>query len=385
MIDNEFETLVAIRRDLHAHPELRYQETRTAGVVAKRLAELGFEVRTGVAGTGVVGLMTGRAGPGPTVLLRADMDALPIQEATDLPFASTHPGVMHACGHDAHVAMGLGAAARLARTRDAWRGTVKAVFQPAEEGGRGALRMIEAGVLESPRVDAAFGLHVWNDLAVGTVSVTPGPVMASVDEFAITITGQGGHAARPHQAVDPIVCAAHVITALQTIASRNASPFENLVVSVTQLDGGTAFNIIPEEVELRGTVRTFGGAVFDLAPKRISELAQGVASAMGCSAKVRYDRQSPAVINHGGMADLVKAEAEAAFGAERVSSGLRSMGGEDFAFFLQHVPGCFAFIGTRNPAKGIDTPLHSPRFLLDEDCMPVGVELLERAARRTLA
>jgi amidohydrolase len=379
----ERDELVALRRDLHRHPELRYQEHRTAGICAERLAQYGFRVRTKVGGSGVVGVLEG-AGPGQTVLLRADMDALPVEEATGHDFRSTRPGVMHACGHDAHVAIGLGVARRLAASRDTWRGTVKYVFQPAEEGGCGALRMIEQGVLEEPPVDAAFGLHVWNDLEVGTVAVSDGPVMASVDEFHIRIVGQGGHAARPHQAVDPIVCAAHVITAIQTIVSRNASPFENLVVSVTQLDGGTGFNVIPEAVELHGTVRTFGGRVYDQAPERLTTIAKGVAEALGCTATVRYERQSPPLINSPEMTTVLRRAAEAVIGPARLRDGLRTMGGEDFAFFAERVPAAFAFLGIRNEARGITAPLHSPRFDLDEGALLVGVAMLERAAREVL-
>lgn len=371
------------RRDIHAHPELRYEERRTAGLAAARLATLGYEVRTGVAGTGVVGLLRG-AGPGPTVMIRSDMDALPIQEETDLPYRSTRPGVMHACGHDAHTAIGLGVARRLAARRD-WRGAVKMVFQPAEEGGVGARRMIEEGVLEDPAVDCAYALHVWNDLDTGTASVSPGPVMASVDEFAIMIRGRGGHAGRPHQSQDPVVCAAHVITALQTIASRNASPLENVVVSVTTMAGGSAFNVIPDRVELRGTVRTFGGVAYDLVPRRLEEIARGVAQALGCEASVNYERQSPVVTNDGVHAVHVRDQIVAVLGKAGMVPDLRSMGGEDFGCFLERVPGCLFFLGVRNRAKGIDAPLHSPRFQLDEDALPLGVEILERVARGALA
>jgi amidohydrolase len=379
----EQDELVAMRRDLHRHPELRYEEFRTSAIAARRLADLGYAVTSGIAGTGVVGILEG-AGPGPCVLLRADMDALPVQEANTHEYRSTRPGVMHACGHDAHVAIGLGTARRMAATRDAWRGTIKYVFQPAEEGGMGAKKMIEAGLLESPRVDAAFGLHVWNDIPCGALSVSEGPVMASVDEFFITIRGQGGHAARPHQAIDPVVCAAHLITALQTIVSRTASPFENLVISVTQLDGGTSFNVIPETVELRGTVRTFGGRVFDQAPERLTAIARGVALALGCEAEVRYERQSPPLVNDRAMTEQMRVAADDIFGAANVSSGLRTMGGEDFAFIAERIPSCFAFLGIRNEAKGIATALHSPRFDLDEDALLPGVALLERVTRRYL-
>lgn len=380
--------MIAIRRDLHAHPELRYQETRTAGIAAERLRGLGYEVRTGVARTGVVGLLNGNGsgkGAGRTVLLRADMDALPITEANSFPYRSQHPGVMHACGHDAHVAIGLTCARRLAATRDAWHGTVKYVFQPAEEGGCGALEMIEEGVLESPQVNAAFGIHVWNDLKVGEIAVGAGPVMASVDEFTVTIRGRGGHAAMPHQASDPIVCAAQVVTALQSLVSRGTDPFEQLVVSVTAIQAGDAFNVIPEEATLRGTVRSMGGSLFDEIPGRFRDLVRGVAAALGCEAKMVYQRQTPPLVNDAAVTEMVRAAAAEVVGAAKVRDAARTMGGEDFAFFAQRVPSCFAFVGSRNSAKGADAPHHSPRFTIDEDAMPVGVELTERVARALLA
>lgn len=318
------------------------------------------------------------------MLLRADMDALPIEEGTGLPYSSKRSGVMHACGHDAHVAIAIGTARRLAARRD-WRGAVKLMFQPAEEGGVGAARMIEEGVLEAPRVDCAYALHVWNDLDVGTASVSPGPVMASVDEFSMTIRGAGGHAGRPHQAADPIVCAAHVITAIQTITSRNTSPFEQVVVSVTTLSGGTAFNVIPDQLDLRGTVRTFGGTAYELVPRRLEAIARGVATAMGCEAAVRYERQSPPVVNHPDHAALVRHAIVSVLGEAGAVDGLRSMGGEDFSCVLERVPGCLFFLGVRNRARGIDAPLHSPRFMLDEDAIPHGVAIMELAARSALA
>ncbi len=379
----EFEQLVATRRDLHRHPELKYEEHRTAGIVAARLGELGYRVTTGVGGTGVVGLLEG-AGSGPTVLLRADMDALPIEEATGHDFRSTTRGVMHACGHDAHVAIGLGVARRLAAAKDRWRGAVKYVFQPAEEGGCGALRMIERGVLEGPAVDAAFGLHVWSDLPAGHVAVRAGPVMASVDEFHVVIRGRGGHAAMPHLARDPVVAAAQVIAALQTMASRGTDPFEQLVVTVTQVHSGTGFNVIPETAELHGTVRTFGGRAFEQAPERLTAITRGVAGALGCETDVRYERLNPVLVNDAGATEVMRAAAAEVAGAPNVSGDQRTMGGEDFAFIARRVPACYAFLGIRNEAKGFVHGLHSPRFDLDEDALLTGVALLERAARRFL-
>jgi amidohydrolase len=383
----EFADLVAVRRDLHAHPELRYQEHRTAGIAAERLRALGFEVKTAVASTGVVGVLRGsaRSSPSRTLLLRADMDALPVQEANDTPYRSTVPGVMHACGHDGHVAIGLGVARRLSESRTSWPGAVKYVFQPAEEGGCGAKRMIEEGALEDPIVDAAFGLHLWNDLPVGTVAAASGPVMAAVDEFTVTVRGRGGHAAYPHQARDPVLCAAHLVTALQSLVSRGADPFLPLVVSVTAVRAGEAFNVIPEEAELRGTVRTMNERLFAEVPSRFAELATSVAAAMGCEARIAYERQSPPLVNQQALSELVREAAAHVVGKGNVRDDVRSMGGEDFAFFAQRVPACFAFVGSRNGAKGLDAPHHSPRFDFDEEALMAGVELTERVARTFLA
>lgn len=381
---SELAELVAIRRDLHQHPELAYQEHRTAGIASAGLRALGYQVTEGVAVTGVVGLLEGGT-PGRTLLLRADMDALPIEEASDVPYRSRAPGVMHACGHDGHVAIGLGAAKRLSLARARLAGTVKYVFQPAEEGGCGARRLIEAGVLESPKVDAAFGLHLWNDLPTGTIAVTPGACMASVDEFRVTLRGKGGHAAAPHQTVDPIVCAAQVVSALQSLTSRGVNPFDPLVVSVTAIHAGQAFNVIPETAELRGTVRSMGGRVWTEIPERFRALVTGVAGALGCTADLAYDRQSPTVMNDPDLVTLVTAAAADVVGADRVLDDVRSMGGEDFAFFGQRVPACFAFVGSRNPDKGADAAHHHPRFDIDEDALLIGVELAERVARRFLS
>ena len=381
---DELAELIAVRRDLHQHPELRYEERRTAGIAATRLKSLGYRVREGVATTGVVGVLEGGR-PGRTLLLRTDMDALPIQEAGTAAYASRVPGVMHACGHDGHVAIALGTARRLAAQRGALAGTVKYVFQPAEEGGCGAKKMIEDGVMDAPAVDAAFGIHLWNDLPTGTIAVTPGACMASADEFEIVIKGRGGHAALPHQAVDPIVAAAHVVSALQSLTSRGVDPFAQLVVSVTQFSAGHAFNVIPETATLRGTVRTMGGSMWDEIPDRFGALVDSVARGFGCTARIDYQRQSPPLVNDVRMAALVRDAAASVVGDARVMDDVRTMGGEDFAFFAQRVPACFAFVGSRNSAKGADAPHHSPLFDIDEDALLIGVELAERVAHSYLA
>jgi len=384
----EFAELVATRRDLHAHPELAFAEHRTAALVAERLGGLGYAVKTGVGRTGVVGTLRG-AGPGTgrgerTVLLRADMDALPIQEANEVAYRSTAPGVMHACGHDAHVAISLAVARRLAAARSAWQGTVKFAFQPAEESGTGAETMIADGVLEAPAVDAAFGLHVINTIPIGTIAATSGAIMGSVDDFTIRIRGKGGHAAMPQDTADPILAAAHVVTALQSLVSRTADPFDHLVVSVTRISAGTASNVIPEEAVLSGTVRSMGGRLHAEMPDRLTAVANSVAGGLGCAATVDYVRYTPTTVNDEAMTALVARVAAGIVGPRNVLAGARMLGGEDFAFFLQRVPGCFAWVGSRNTVKGYDAPHHSPRFDIDEEAMLIGVELLERVTREYL-
>ena len=377
----EYAELVATRRDLHAHPELAFQERRTSTLVAERLRALGYTVKTGVGRTGVVGLMRGGATVSRSerkVLLRADMDALPIQEVNQVPYHSTVPGVMHACGHDAHVAIGLGVAKRLAAERSEWRGTVKFVFQPAEESGKGAQAMIDDGALDSPTADAAFGLHLISHLPVGTIAATAGAIMGSVDNWVVRIRGRGGHAAMPQDAVDPVLAAAHVVTAVQSLVSRGADPFDHLVVSVTRVTAGTTSNVIPEEAELEGTIRTMGGPLYAEAPDRFGALVKSVAAAFGCTAAIEYARQTPPVVNDEAMTALVAGAARQIVGEKNVTARERMLGGEDFAFFLQRVPGCFAWVGCGNAEKGCDAPHHSPRFDIDEEAMVIGVDLLER-------
>ena len=382
--DTDVREMVEVRRDLHAHPETAFEELRTSALVAERLRALGLDVRTGVGRTGVVATVAG-ARPGKTVLLRADMDALPIHEDNAVPYRSTHDGRMHACGHDCHTSILLQLAKRLTRSRDELAGQVRLCFQPAEEQGGGALAMIQDGVLESPRPDAAFGLHVWQDLDLGKIGVTPGPFMASVDEFAITLRGRGAHAAMPHLGIDPVLAAAHVITALQSIASRSTNPFLEVVVSVTQVHAGTAFNIIPETATLNGTVRTFDDGVWNELPARFETIVRGVADALGCRAEVRYDRHNRATVNDPAMAELAAAAAAEIVGADNVVHDLKTMGGEDFSWFLSEVPGCFIAVGSRNESRGLTYGHHHPRFDVDEACLGIGAEVLMRTARAFLA
>ncbi len=375
---------IAIRRDLHQHPEAAYEEVRTSGVVAERLRELGLNPQTGLAQYGVMALIEGGAGDGPTILLRADLDALPVDEENDVPYRSQVPGRMHACGHDGHTAILLGVAAVLQQRRAALRGRVKLVFQPAEESRGGAKPMIEAGVLENPRVDQAYGLHLWAPYETGTVGVGTGPIMASSDVINIRIAGAGGHAAMPAECVDPVVVAAHLVTAIQSIVSRNVPPLEGAVVSVTQLHAGDAFNVIPDEAQLCGTVRTFNPTVRDRIMERLGSLVTSVAAAFGATGELRVRRGYPVVVNDAAAADLVRGVAAEVVGPDRVLPHGPVLGAEDFAYFLERVPGCFFMVGIRNEAKGTGQPHHNPRFDLDEDALGIGVELLVRVAERAL-
>jgi amidohydrolase len=376
------ERLVADRRDFHRHPELGYEEHRTAAIVARRLASAGYAVTTGLGKTGVVGVRSGGSDV-PGVLIRADMDALPVQEATAHGFASNTPGVMHACGHDGHVAVALAVADRLAMAD--LPGTVLFVFQPAEEGGAGARAMIEDGLLDDHPVGAAIGVHLWSQLPTGTIAVTPGPAFSSVDNFAVTVTGRGGHAASPHEAVDPVVVAAHLVTALQTLVARRRDPAEPAVLSVTSLHAGTTHNVIPDTARLEGTVRTYGGTFGDRLPDLMRDLVEGTARTFGARAELQYEHVYPATINHPDIAAVMADVAVEIAGTGHVRKDYRTMAGEDMAFLLARIPGCYAFVGCGNVDKGTDRPHHSPHFDLDEDALPLAVELLSRTALRLLA
>jgi amidohydrolase len=386
-IDEIMPGVVADRRDFHEHPELAFQEVRTAGIVADRLRALGVEdVRTGIAGTGVTGLIRGtKAGGGRTVLLRADMDALPIHEENDVPYCSQHPGVMHACGHDAHTAMLLGTARLLMERRAELAGTVKLLFQPAEESPPGGAKpMIEAGVLEEPKVDAAFGIHIHQDAPVGVIKLRPGPAMAAADRFHVLIRGKGGHGAKPHLTVDPIVIGAQIVTALQTLVARAVDPTDEAVVTVGTFKAGEAFNVIPETAELGGTVRTFNAKNRDFLEERIETLARGIAQAMGAEVEVAYTRGYPATVNDPAMTELVRQEAAKVVGEENVQQPPLMMGAEDFSYFLERVPGAFWFVGSQNPERGLVWGHHHPRFDVDEVAMAIGMETMVNVALRYL-
>lgn len=370
--------LIDRRRDLHRHPELAFEEVRTAGVVAETLNALGLEVRTGVGRTGVVGLLEGSQ-PGPVVLVRCDMDALPIDEENDAPYRSQTPGRMHACGHDGHTAIGLAVAQMLADRRDHLRGAVKFAFQPAEEIGRGADAMIADGALDDPRPDFCYGLHLWNDLPRGQVAITPGPFMAGADGLHITVRGRGSHAALPHQAADPVVAAAALVMALQTVVSRSLSPLETAVVSVTQIQAGTALNIIPEYVTLAGTIRTFRPEVRALVLERLQAVAAAAAAAHGCTADVTVELLTQPVINDTALAGRLLERLRQSAPALEYLTGFQTMAAEDVASFLNRVPGVFFFVGSADSARGLDYGHHHPRFDFDEDMLVTGAALLAEA------
>lgn len=374
-----FEYTQSMRRDFHTHPELGFHEVRTAGIVAKELTNLGLEVHTGVGGTGIVAVLEGTR-PGPVVLVRADMDALPIIEETGAPYASQNPGVMHACGHDGHTAALLTVARMLNNHQMELAGTVKFMFQPAEEGMGGAEAMIAAGVLGNPKVDIALALHVWNEKPVGWIGIANGPAMAGAEIFKIKIRGKGGHGAAPHLAVDPILASAQVITALQGIVARNVAPLQTAVVSICTIHAGETFNVIPPAVEMTGTIRTFESAVRILVLDRFNKTIRSVAEAMGCEADIDIQRLTPATINQSDVSAQVASVARCVFpDADVDGANFITMGSEDFSFILEKVPGCFFFIGSANHEKGLDASHHHPKFDIDETALPMGVALMTAA------
>jgi amidohydrolase len=385
-IDELVPGMVALRRDLHEHPELAFEEVRTSGIVTQCLRTLGLEVQTGVAKTGVVGLLRGNAGKAgaKTIAIRADMDALPIHELNEIDYRSTVDGKMHACGHDGHTSILLAVADILSKRRAELTGNVKFIFQPAEEVVGGAEPMVKEGAMQG--VDGVIGLHLISNYAFGRVGVRAGTVFASADKLLLTVNGKGGHAAMPHGSVDPIVIAAYIITALQTLISRETSPFSPAVITIGTIQAGTAFNIIPETVEMQGTVRAFTAEHREQLLRRISELANGIANAMGGSCDVQVLNGCPPCTNDATMTELVHQAAVAAVGDDYVDSSEEVMttGSDDMGYFLNAVPGCYFIVGAHNEAKGAKYPHHHPRFNVDEDALPIGVEVLTRAAMEYL-
>lgn len=374
--------IVDLRRELHAHPELSLREHETAARIERWLGALGLTPRR-VAGTGVTaGITAGDAAArrGRTILARADMDALPITEATGLPFASRNAGAMHACGHDAHMAALLTAAASLADDPPP-RGRVKLLFQPGEEGANGMGKCIDAGILKRPAVDAAVGVHVWQWERVGRIGLVRGACMAAIDDFEIRIEGRGGHAAYPHQAVDPVVVAAHVVTALQSVVARNVAPRETAVVTVGSIRAGEANNVIPHEAVLRGTARSFDAKVGRLVGARVTRIAKDVARAFGAKAHVNYRYFLPATVNDDAMVDRAFAVAESVVGKRNVVAAEPSMASEDMSVALALVPGVFAFVGANDGTSRTASPHHHPAFDIHEDCLPVAAAFLEGFVR----
>ncbi|MBE9070424.1 amidohydrolase [Leptolyngbya cf. ectocarpi LEGE 11479] len=374
--------LVEWRRQLHQRPELGFEETLTAEFITQQLTAWGIDHQTGIAQTGIVATIPGHQ-PGPVLAIRADMDALPIQELNQVPYRSQHDGKMHACGHDGHVTIALGTAYYLARHRDTFAGTVKIIFQPAEEGPGGAKPMIEAGVLSQPEVDAIIGLHIWNNLPLGTVGVRSGPLMAATEYFQCTIQGRGGHGALPHQTVDSIVVGAQVVNALQTIVARNVSPIDSAVVTVGEFKAGTAVNVIADSARLGGTVRYFDPKYRDMLPERMETIIAGICQAHGASYQFDYRRLYPPVINDATIAELVRSVAATVIETQAgVVPECQTMGGEDMSFFLQEKPGCYFFLGSANPDLNLAYPHHHPRFDFDETVLGTGVELFVRCVER---
>lgn len=383
--------LVDWRRQIHQRPELGFQEEITAQFISDRLQAWGIAFESAIAQTGIIATISSNAAQSadsadsaaPVLAIRADMDALPVQEQNPVPYRSLHDGKMHACGHDGHVAIALGTAKYLSEHRDQFAGTVKILFQPAEEGPGGALPMIAAGALQHPTVDALVGLHLWNNLPLGTVGVRSGPMMAATEFFTCTIQGKGGHGAIPQQTIDAIVVAAQVVTALQTIVSRNIDPLKSAVVTVGELRAGTAVNVIADSAFLSGTVRYFDPDYGELIPKRLEQVIAGVCAAHGASYDLDYQRLYPPVINDEAVSELVRSVAlsviETPLG---VVPECQTMGGEDVSFFLQKVPGCYFFLGAANAAKSLDYPHHHPRFDFDETALGVGVETFVRIVEK---
>jgi amidohydrolase len=375
-IRNTRDQVIKMRRDLHLIPETAYTEKKTADYVTRYLKTLDLDVYTGIAQYGVVGVLdSGR--PGKTLLIRSDMDALPITEETGLDFASTHAGAMHACGHDGHMSMVMGAATVLSKIKDQLNGTIKFLFQPAEEGPGGAKPMIEQGVMENPTVDYAIGCHLWPHIAEGTIGVKAGPLMAAMDRFDLRIIGKGGHGAMPHQCVDALEVGTQVVNALQRIVSRQMNPLQPAVVTVGSFHSGSAFNVIPNEAEICGTTRTFDRNIWKTWPERLDNIIGGVCQSMGADYELTYSQGYPPLINDADMARVVAAAAAQVVGQDNVLEPESTMGGEDMAFYLEKSKGCFFFLGAGR--KG-GASIHTSRFDFNEDVLHLGIETYCRVA-----
>jgi len=375
------EEMTAWRRDLHAHPETAYEEERTSAIVIDKLKGFGIDVTKGLAGTGVVGTL--RVGEGPSIGLRADMDALPMQEENTFEHRSQHEGKMHACGHDGHTTMLLGAAKYLAETRK-FKGTVQFIFQPAEEMEGGGQKMVEEGLFERFPVDAVYGLHNWPRLPIGSFAMKPGPLMAAVDGFEIVLTGMGAHGAMPHQGIDPIAAGAQLVSSLQQIVSREIDPLEAGVVSVTVFHAGQSRNVIPASARLEGTVRSFKPEVRDQLEDAIKRVVDGVCTAHRVLAEIKYDRRYPPTVNHPGETDIAASAAAQVVGERNVDlNPTPTMGAEDFSFMLEKRPGCYVWMGT---GRGPDDPLlHNACYDFNDEALPIGASYWATLVERELA
>ena len=376
--------LVEWRRRLHQKPELGFQEQITAEFISQKLQAWQIPHQTEIAQTGIVATIAGKS-PGKVLAIRADMDALPIKEANEVPYRSQHEGKMHACGHDGHTAIALATAYYLSQHQNDFSGTVKIIFQPAEEGPGGAKPMIEEGVLQNPNVDAIIGLHLWNNLSLGTVGVRAGALMAAVECFRVSILGKGGHGAMPEQTVDSIVVASQIVNALQTIVARNVKPLDSAVVTVGELHAGTALNVIADTARMSGTIRYFNPELETLIGNRLEAIIAGVCQMHGATYELNHWRLYPPTINDKAIAELVRSvAAEVVETPVGVVPECQTMGGEDMSFFLQQVPGCYFFLGSANPEKGLAYPHHHPRFDFDETALSMGVEIFVRCVEKFL-
>ena len=369
--------LTEVRRTIHMNPELGFEEVETSRLIAGWLEKFGLQVTRGMAKTGVIGLLQGEKG-GKTVAIRADMDALPLEEANQVPYRSRVQGKMHACGHDGHVAILLGVARLFSSIREQVKGNIKWIFQPAEEGGGGGRVLVEEGVLENPKVDAIFGAHLFPDLQIGKIGIHEKEGLAATDRVTIKMIGRGGHGAYPHLGRDPILAAGHLITQINSIVSRNIAPMDSAVISIGKIQGGTAFNIIPDQVEILGTVRSLTPAVREQLKARLAQVTQGTARSFDLNYEFNFEYGYPPLVNDPEMSHLVASACAKGIGKETVEFIRPSMGGEDFAYYLQKVPGSFFRLGCRNEKKGIVNPFHSSSFEIDEDVLPFGVEMFAR-------
>ncbi|MDD5368517.1 MAG: amidohydrolase [Anaerolineaceae bacterium] len=379
-----FEYTQELRRDFHRHPEIGFQENRTAGIVAQELTKMGLAVTRGVARTGVVALLDSGK-PGPTLLIRSDMDALPVTEETGAEYASQTPGTMHACGHDGHMAIMLTVAHMLYERRATLRGIVKFVFQPAEEGLGGAETMISEGVMDNPRPDHTLALHLWNERPVGWIGLTPGPLMAGSDAFKVRISGVGGHGALPQQTVDPVLAAAHIITALQSIVSRNIAPLQSAVISVCKLQAGETHNVTPQFALMEGTIRYFEEPIHQEINLRFHQIVEGIAEAMGCNTEIMLRTLTPPVVNDPAITGRLHTMASRDFPKLKIDQSYQTMVSEDMAFFMNAAPGTFVLMGSANYETGLAYGHHHPRFDFDESVLPLAANFITTAAEELLS